>query len=291
MNGDSLASAARGEEPPIEIVLHVPKCAGSTVEAHLLAHLGPAFWSAPKRTRRLPLELLGRKYAARPPVPPAEIHAVSGHFIGRSIEALFPGRRALRSVLLREPKALVLSWYNFRMMRYRAAGQASYPFGLHLRTLSPDPLCHFLLSHWLEMSWPQMALLSPAEKLKRLEATFAAFDFVGDIADCDVMLATISGRLGVPETAARTNTGSGWQAVTGWEPLRLDALSDEDRALLERRTELDACLYARLVRREPRAPRAEAAERFLAAELRRPLAELRRRALRGRATTESTPPA
>lgn len=267
---------------PVEIVLHVPKCAGSTIEAHLHRHLGrPAFWSAPKRTRRLPLELFGRKYDRRLPAPAERIRAVSGHFIGRSVQSLFPGRRAVRSVLLREPQALLLSWYNFRMMRYAARGLAGYPFALHLSGLPPDPLCHFLLAHWLEMPWVRMAGMGPAEKLARLEDALGGFDFVGDIAECDRLVAAISGRLGLPVEAARENTGEGWSDLTDWRPLTRDALGQADRAALERRTRLDACLYARLVRGEPAPLDTAAVTPFLAAEIARPLAELRRRARRG----------
>lgn len=269
-------------QAPLEVVLHVPKCAGSTIEAHLETHLGaPAFWSAPKRSRNVPLELLRRKYANPPAGGTEPILAISGHYIGQSVLKHFPGRRPIRSVLLREPKALVLSWYNFRMMRYVSQGLAPYPFALHLRSLPPDPLCHFLLAHWLERSWLDMARMRPAEKLARLEAAFDGFDFVGDIAECDRLVAQISDRLGIPGEATRTNTGEGWRAETGWEPLRLDALTGEERSLLERRTQLDACLYGRLIRQETAPLDVRIVAPFVASELRRPAAEIARRRRRG----------
>ncbi len=96
-------------------VLHVPKCAGSTIEFHLKKQLGPkGFWSPPKRTRKLPLELLGRKYDNRLPGPATAIRAISGHFLGRSIENYFPERQIGRVILLRRPADLMLFWYNFQ---------------------------------------------------------------------------------------------------------------------------------------------------------------------------------
>ncbi|MEO0625005.1 MAG: hypothetical protein AAFU49_11795 [Pseudomonadota bacterium] len=265
---------------PLEIVLHVPKCAGSTLEGHLHAHLGPpVFWSAPKRTRSLPLELFGRKYRATLPAAPDTIRAVSGHYIGRSVETLFPGRQMIRSVLLREPKSLVLSWYNFRMMRYAAQGMAPYPFGLHLRCLAPDPLSHFLLSHWLEIPWLRLARMTAAEKLVRLEEALGQFDFVGDISECDQLVAALSKRLGLPEQAAKENSGHAWAGLTSWQPLRLDTLAPDDREALTARTHLDACLYARVVEGKD-APLRDASS-FFDSEVRRPLAELKRRRLRG----------
>jgi hypothetical protein len=280
---DPLPAAADTEpagERGVEIVLHVPKCAGTTIEEHLERHLGEAFWSPPKRTRRLPLELFARKYAARPPVPPERIRAVSGHFIGRSVERLFAGRPVRRSVLLREPEALILSWYNYRMMRYRAQGRNPYPLALHLRSLPPDPLAHFLLAHWLEIPWARLAAMRAEEKLARLEDALAGFDTVGDIADCDRLVARLSRRLAIPETARPENTGERWRAGTGWTPLRREDLSEADRALLAARTRLDSALHARAVlgREAPLA----APVPLLRAELARPLAELARRRARDR---------
>ncbi len=268
---------------PLEIVLHVPKCAGSTIETHLLSHLGErAFWSPKKRSRSLPLELFARKYRDRLPGPAEEVRAVSGHYIGRSVEALFQGRAIRRSVLFREPRALVLSWYNYRMGRYRSLGQAGYPFALHLRSLPPDPLAHFLLAHWLEMPWTRLARMGAGEKLAALEAAFAGFDFVGDVADCDRLIADLSARLGIPAEAREVNTGQAWEGETGHRPLRLADLSEAEADLLDRRTALDRAFWRRVAQGERAGFDPGAAAPFLAAEIARPLAEARRQWLRGR---------
>lgn len=266
---------------PLEIVLHIPKCAGSTIEIHLLEHLGPAaFWSPRRRGRAVPIELFARKYNSRMPGPPEEIRAISGHYIGLSIEARFAGRQIRRSVLMREPKALVLSWYNYRMARYRSLGQAGYPFALHLRCMPPDPLAHFLLANWLELPWLRLARMDPAEKLARLEAAFEGFDFIGDVSDCDRLVADLSRRLAIPEQAAAANTAHGWREETGIEPLRLGELTAEDAEALDRRTRLDTALWRRVARGEDAPFASRDAAPFLASELRRPQAELARRRLR-----------
>lgn len=266
---------------PLHILLHVPKCAGTTVEMHLARHLGDSgFWSPPKRSRRLPLELLGRKYDARLPGPADEIRAVSGHFIGRSVPGLFPGRPARISILLRDPAALMLSWYNYRMMRYRADGLRSYPFRLHVLSLPPDPIAHFLLERWFEMPWPQMAALPASRKIALLDEALSGFDFVGDVSDADRLIASVSRDLGIPETAERTNTGAAWEAQTGWQPLRREDLTPADAALLSSRTRLDNYLWRRwALGQDARIAAVEVAP-FLASELVRPVHELRRRALR-----------
>lgn len=269
----------------LEIVLHIPKCAGSTIEVHLDTHLGRrAFWSAKKRSRSLPLAPFGRKYKAVLPAPPEEIRAISGHYIGRSVEAHFPGRRLRRAVLMREPRALVLSWYNFRMASYRAKGWGSYPFGTHLRSLPADPMSHFLLANWLEMPWARLVRTAPSDKLARLEAALGAFDVVGDISDCDRLVADLSRRLGIPEVAEPANTAHGWEKDVAWVPLKLADLTTQDRGELDRRTVLDRLLYARAVRGEAGDGDPANAAPFLATELSRPPHELARRRARSRAS-------
>ncbi|MGF1446644.1 MAG: hypothetical protein ACFBRM_10650 [Pikeienuella sp.] len=270
---------------PVELLLHIPKCGGSSLVSHLYHNLPRgAYWAPGKRSRSLPLEFFGRKYDPRPPGPLTGIRAVTGHYLGRSIEARFGARQLFRSVLLREPQGLVLSWYNYRQMRYRSLGQAGYPFALHLASQPPDPLAHFVLANWLEIPWLRLAAMSPVEKLARLETAFEGFDFVGDVSDTDRLLAAVSGRLGLPATAARVNTEAAWANETGWRPLRRDALSPEDRDLLDRRTRLDTAFWRRVALGAHSPLSAGEVAPFLASELRRPLAELRRKALRGRAT-------
>lgn len=269
---------------PVVIALHVPKCAGSTVEAHLKRHLGAGFWSAPKRTRKAPLELFGRKHAMPPPVEPSQIRAVSGHFIGRSLEAMFQGRPIHRSVLLREPAALILSWYNYRMARYRAAGQATYPFGLHLRALPPDPVAHFLLERWLEKPWLRLAAMGRRDKRAALDTVLAGFDRVDDIAGADALVAEISMLLAIPQTAARENTKEEWEARSDWRPMALADLEAHDRAALDRRTRLDRYLWQRWARGEDVDLDHTVVMPFLVAEIARPRAEIARRLARSRAT-------
>lgn len=267
---------------------HIPKCAGSTVERHLERHLGPGFWSPAKRSRILPLGLFGRKWQDRPPGPAEGIRAVSGHFMGASIADLFPGRTVRRMLILREPGALVLSWYNYRMMRYRSLGQGGYAFRLHLASLPVDPVAHFLLERWCELPWARIAAMRLAEKRARLEAALSGFDRIADIAAADALLAGVSRALGIPEAAAPENTSRGWTAGTGWRALAAGDLLPSDRARLEDRIRLDRWLWERFAMGRDAAPPAHAAS-FLAGELGRAVAEPARR--RAKARPPAGPPA
>lgn len=266
---------------PVFIVLHVPKCAGSTIERHLWRQLGPgAFWSPAKRSRHLPIELMGRKYDRRLPGPAAAIRAVSGHFVGRSVETVFAGRPIHRSVLLREPAALMLSWYNFRMGRYGRQGVRPYGFDLHLASLPPDPVAHFLLARWLEVPWWRLAVMSLGEKVARLDAMLSGFDRVADVAGCDSLIAEIAGPLRIPARAVPENTGADQAAAGNWTPLRLDGLDRDQRVSLDRRTGLDRYLWERWALKRPGAVPPATAPSFLGGEIGRAGADLGRRLAR-----------
>ena len=136
------------------IHIHVPKCAGTTLEQHFASELGvTGFWKTRKRTRKFPLELFSYKYDPTLPGPAEKVRAISGHFAGHSLAKLFPERRIVRSLILREPQSLMLSWYNFRIMRYMRKGQKPYSFSLFLRSMRMNPVAHFILERWVELPW------------------------------------------------------------------------------------------------------------------------------------------
>jgi hypothetical protein len=262
------------------MILHVPKCAGRTVENHLQRHLGARFWSTAKRTRSLPLGLFGRKYALAPPGPIDNVVAVSGHLLGRSVEQLFPDRRIVRSVILRDPQKQMLSWYNFRMMRYIKAGLVPYSFDLFLRSTSVDPVAHFLLERWLELPWYRIAALSAAEKAHLLDTALAEFDRVVDISEADNLIAWHSTALGLPAQAVRANSAQEWERRTGWQSVRLADLQPALLDELNDRVQLDVYLWRRWALKQNVVLDAASCAPFFREELSRMVPQLRRRVAR-----------
>ena len=265
----------------LHVVLHVPKCAGSTMEHHLAKHLGPLrFWSPGKRRTRIPLETYERKYDATLPAPTENIAAVSGHFLGRSIEDFFPGRSIVRSVILREPERFFLSLYNFRMMLHVVAGRNPLSFKLFVKSLQVDPVAHFLLDRWLERPWLNIVAMSAAQKAALLDEMLGGFDQVVDITKADELIAWHSRDLGIPEQAARTNTEDEWVRKSGWKPLRSSDLDPSDRDALAGRLNLDRYIWRRWALKEPVSFDSNAVAPFLLNELPRPIYQLRRRLAR-----------
>ncbi|HML29335.1 MAG TPA: hypothetical protein PKE16_10940, partial [Hyphomicrobium sp.] len=174
---------------PVLIHIHVPKCAGTTVEQHLTKELGQSrTWLAPKRTRQFPLGWFRRKYDQAPPAPLDQIKAVSGHFIGRSIEGNFKNRRIVRSIILREPESLMLSYYNYRMMRYITRGQRPYGFSLFLRATRQNFVTHFMLERWLELPWVELVRLSDEQKIERLDEAMSSIHHIAAIGEADTLI-------------------------------------------------------------------------------------------------------
>ena len=262
---------------PLHILLHVPKCAGRTIEVHLARHMASEAFFMPRRP--------GRGGVSEMP-PAAGIHALSGHHLARSIETHFPEREIRRSVLLRDPLSFQVSYYNFRMMRYIAAGGRPYSFALYYRALQRDPMAHFLLSRWLELSAPRIFLMPVAEKWRLLCDALSSFWFIADYRRCDDLIAAVAADLGVRATAKRVNHEAAWARSVAWRPLAAADLTEEQRRRIPLDNPLDAALHAiwaeaghaaASVRPGP----APAASDFRVHECARPVFEARRRLARG----------
>lgn len=261
------------------IHVHVPKCAGITVEKHFECELGNAgFWKPRKRTRKLPLGLYDYKYDPTLPGPAEKVCAISGHFAGISLAKLFAKRRIVRSIILREPQSLMLSWYNFRVMRYLMKGQKPHSFSLFMRSMRMNPVAHFLLERWVELPWVRISRMTDDMKAAVLDKALEAFDHVVDISGTDTLIASLSAQIGIADCAPRRNTAEQIQQKTGWKLIGLDDLSEQDRLLLGSRTSLDRYLWRRWVLKENVVFDHSNATGFLFSELVRPSYQLQRRA-------------
>ena len=74
----------------VHFLLHVPKCAGTTVENHFRAHLGDGYIFAPRWDSPL-RNFIGNRYPGLRPADLEHVRAVSGHSLSTGMRALFPG--------------------------------------------------------------------------------------------------------------------------------------------------------------------------------------------------------
>ena len=227
---------------PVHLIYHVPKCAGRTIDRHLAAGLSPNAYC--KITRR---RGLGRFLSSRPDLQqsanPNQIRAVCGHFLSVSVERLFAGRELKRSLLLRDPVSHIVSYYNFRMMRYLSAGLHPYSFTLAYMATQRNFITHYILRNFLELSWPRLARLSDDEKYDIVNAFLARFWFVGDYRLCDDLIAALGATLAIPSCAAATNTCAEWQRRVRWIRLEADDLSADAIAKIRRENLIDQKLW------------------------------------------------
>lgn len=188
----------------VHFVLHVPKCAGTTVEDHFRGTLGPGFllaprWESPARN------IIGNRYDYRPGDPRlAGVRLVSGHSLSVSLRRLFGEVR--ESVLLRPPLGFLLSFYNYRAQRHvEGWGPKPPPFEVWYRGQRRNPITRFLLSRYFEQGVPALYRLSSAGRLAYLEARLAGFWFVGGHTRVGELIAAIGADLGVAQVAPARN--------------------------------------------------------------------------------------
>lgn len=190
----------------VHFLVHVPRCAGTTLGGHFQAHLGEAFLIAPRWRNPLRL-ILAERHAISPGDPRLEgLRVVTGHSLGVSLKRHFPGAEIRESLLLREPVSQLVSLYNHRWAQHRAGTGPRPPgFPAWLHAQRRNPVSRFLVSHYFERRVPALYTLSSRARLEFLEARLRGFRFVADRARADELIAVISRELGLPERAERRN--------------------------------------------------------------------------------------
>jgi hypothetical protein len=159
------------------------------------------------------------------------------------MESQFAGRDIKKSALLREPLDHFISHYNFRMMRYIAAGQHPYGFALAYRARQRNFITHHILKNFLALSWAAIARLSDDEKYDIVNAFLATFWYVGDYKLCDDLIAGLATDLGIPSRAQPTNTRVEWEVRVKWKALQLSDFSPDAIARFRQDNLLDQKLW------------------------------------------------
>ena len=222
----------------VHFLLHVPKCAGTTVESHFQTHLGPAYRLAPRWENPL-RNFIGNRYPDLDAAGLRDVRVVSGHSLSTGMLRLFPDAEIRQSVLLRDPLGYLLSFYNYRWARFDEGWTSEPPgFETWYRGQRRNPISRFLLNRYFDYAVPALYRLSSAARLRLLEDQFAHFHFVGSYRLADEMIGGISRELGIPDEVAHQN-------VT---PRRKLSAADLPEALI-RRIEADNALDQALFER------------------------------------------
>lgn len=192
---------------PVYFFVHVPKCAGTAVEAHFAKALGPGFMKAP-RWESVLRNVVGNRYALTPERL-AALRAAGGHSLSAGLARHLPaGRRVRECLLLREPVGWYLSFYNYRIGRHLDRGERRPPaFPLWYRAQRRNPVARFLLTRYFGVGYPRILGLSSRAQFRFLCDALARFHFVGDIGHAGEMVAEASAALGLPGDLRTENVG------------------------------------------------------------------------------------
>jgi hypothetical protein len=145
-------------------------------------------------------------------------------------------------MLLRDPVSHIISYYNFRMMRYLSVGLHPYSFALAYKARQRNFITHYILKNFLELPWWRLARLSDEEKYDIVNAFLATFWYVGDYRLCDELVAALGVELGIPGRATPANTRAEWERH-GWKTLEVNDLSVDTIAQIRRESLLDQRLW------------------------------------------------
>ena len=222
----------------VHFLLHVPKCAGTTVEAHFQSHLGLDYRLAPRWENPL-RNFIGNRYPDLDAEALRDVRVVSGHSLSVGMASLFPGAEIRESVLLRDPLGYFLSFYNYRWARFDEGWTTEPPgFETWYRGQRRNPITRFLLNRYFDQAVPALYRLSSAARLRFMEDRLARFHFVGSYRRADEMIGGISRELGIPEEVDHQN-------ITPSRKLSAGDLPDALRRRIEADNALDQALFER----------------------------------------------
>ena len=188
----------------VNFLIHVPKCAGSTVESFVDRYFGDHAISPVKQ--RSPRRWVGPYYQLPAGVDFGKVEFVMGHYFGRSIARYFEGRQIRHAILLRDPVSYLFSYYNYRMVGQEARGLNLYDFELYYRSRPLNPVSFFILNRYLEIPRTRLAIMSAESKFAILENLLSGFWHVGPYHACGDLIARIAEEHGVDPTFERRNT-------------------------------------------------------------------------------------
>ena len=186
----------------VHFLVHVPKCAGTTIEWHFQDHLGDRFLWAP-RWRNPLRDVIGNRYPTLTPGDLANVQVVSGHSLSANLAAKFSGARVREHVVLRDPVDWHISMYNYRIKR---AGEEAPDFSAWYGTIRRNPISRFLLNRYFGFGVPELYRLSSAGRLRWLESRLSRFAFVGGLHLTDDLIDGVAAATGVPGRAKAQNT-------------------------------------------------------------------------------------
>ncbi|NRG18854.1 hypothetical protein HPQ64_14270 [Rhizobiales bacterium] len=194
---------------PTYFIVHIPKCAGSTIRGFLRDSLPGG------QTVELGLKDGNIRSIFRPgPIPetiPSDIterQILSGHHLPRCLIDLFDGQEIRECVNLRDPVGFFVSHYNFTMQKGLEAGREIAPFGLWYRSVQKNPVSQHFLFRYLGIGYPKLEFISSQERLEIMERYLRDFHYVGSYRHSNEFLRRTAAELGIEQEPTSRNVTS-----------------------------------------------------------------------------------
>lgn len=222
---------------PLWIFLHVPKCGGTTLKAHLERHFTMdeqlvdfTHWGRSYRARH------GRPdFADRPAAERARAEVLAGHHLDLRIRELVPGPREPRFItVLRDPAERCVSLYNFRWSRGHAPDDFERWYEGWYRERQSD----FMVRFFAETLYGADLPADPAQQLAMAQQMLGRCWFVTTTEHWTAGLDFLCGAMGIPAGWRRHRTADAASTLPESHPARDEALA--------RRVTLDDALRARI---------------------------------------------
>jgi hypothetical protein len=227
--------------------LHIPKCAGTSVNHHLKRHLGSV--RSGRAVTINSIDVLGGRSA--PMTAARTARYVAGHCGWNHIADL--GDTHLRFTFLRRPAERVLSLYGFCRLLPESRNTAHFPLRA-ARELTFEAFCRsddeairmFIdnaQARSLACDYTSLDDALPSDWRSRARANLSKFDFVGLSERLDEQLPIVCGLIGIPppKPTPRKNVGAGDVLALPSAPEATEILGDRIAAdeELYRRVEQD----------------------------------------------------
>jgi len=203
----------------VYFILHIPKCAGRTVQHFLVSNFGDECIGLRERDkserhlgerilfparRKAPYRYFGKRYENIVPASLDSIDFVFGFYLSKSMKAKFANRNVKQAVLIRDPVGHFYSHYNFRMGKYAAQGMTPFSFDLWYKSRRPNPISKYLFSY-LEIPYRTHIFLSDQAKLDLILDELSEFWHVGIHEECDKLIERIAEDQGVSPKFEKRN--------------------------------------------------------------------------------------
>lgn len=182
--------------PPLWVFLHVPKCGGTTLQAHLENHfvMDEGFVNFSNWGRQYRLLRNRREFADRPAKERIKARVLSGHQTYFGIDALVPEPRDVRYfTVVRDPAERCVSLYNFRRSRGKAAGSFHDWYEAYYEPQHRDYMVTHFARSLVGIDLPQ----SPAQRLALAKILLEKCWFVTSTDAWDAGLALVSDDMGI----------------------------------------------------------------------------------------------